>query len=96
MTDDKFCEIETAISGEKIDEVEQLIHCNFTGRELKEYLEQAFIIYYNLPSTEEIQSAIKEISKKSTAPDKQTPDWMQNDIENGINWVLDYLKQNKN
>lgn len=45
MTDQEFCKIETAISGEEIDKVEQLTHCTFTGRELKEYLEQAFVIY---------------------------------------------------
>tara|TARA_R110000772_G_scaffold86982_2_gene181653 strand:+ start:1985 stop:2242 length:258 start_codon:yes stop_codon:yes gene_type:complete len=45
MTDKDFCKIETAISGEEIDKVEQLTHCSFTGRELKEYLEQAFVIY---------------------------------------------------
>ena len=45
MTDQAFCKIETAISGEEIDKVEQLTHCSFTGRELKEYLEQAFVIH---------------------------------------------------
>tara|TARA_R110001632_G_scaffold222564_1_gene353846 strand:- start:283 stop:567 length:285 start_codon:yes stop_codon:yes gene_type:complete len=45
MTDQEFCKIETAISGEEIDKVEQLTHCSFTGRELKEYIEQAFVIY---------------------------------------------------
>jgi hypothetical protein len=45
MTDQEFCKIESAISGEEIDKVEQLTHCTFTGRELKEYLEQAFVIY---------------------------------------------------
>ncbi|TXE18597.1 hypothetical protein ES692_06020 [Psychroserpens burtonensis] len=45
MTDQDFCKIETAISGEEIDKVEQLTHCSFTGRELKEYIEQAFVIY---------------------------------------------------
>jgi len=45
MTDEEFCKIETAISGEEIDKVEQLTYCSFTGRELKEYLEQAFVIY---------------------------------------------------
>jgi hypothetical protein len=45
MTDEEFCKIETAISGEEIDKVEQLTYCTFTGRELKEYLEQAFVIY---------------------------------------------------
>ena len=47
MTDQEFCKIETAISGEEIDKVEQLTHCSFTGRELKEYLEQAFVILHN-------------------------------------------------
>lgn len=45
MTDEEFCKIETGISGEEINKVEQLAHCSFTGRELKEYLEQAFVIY---------------------------------------------------
>jgi hypothetical protein len=44
-----------------------------------------------LPTLEEVKIAIKEISKKSTAPDKETPHWMEKDIENGINWALNYV-----
>jgi len=62
MTDQDFCKIETAISGEEIDKVEQLTHCSFTGRELKEYIEQAFVIYgvgSSLTSKEAIDYEIK-------------------------------------
>lgn len=47
MTDEQFCKIETAISGEKIDKVEQLDKVVFTGRELKNYIEQAFYLLRN-------------------------------------------------
>lgn len=46
-----------------------------------------------LPTLEEVKQAIKEIAKKSTAPDKETPDWMERDIQNGINWALNYVTQ---
>lgn len=44
-----------------------------------------------LPTLEEVRAAIKEIGKKSTAPDRETPNWMEKDIENGINWALNYV-----
>lgn len=44
-----------------------------------------------LPTLEEVRSAITEIGKKSTAPDKDTPNWMEKDIENGITWALNYV-----
>lgn len=45
------------------------------------------------PTAEQINEAIETISKQSTAPDKDTPDWMKRDIRNGIEWALRYLKQ---
>jgi len=39
MTDKEFCKIESALTGELMDKVEQLVSKTFTGRELKEYLE---------------------------------------------------------
>ena len=48
-------------------------------------------ISHLLPTLGEVSAAITEISKKSTAPDKETPDWMENDIKNGINWALNYV-----
>lgn len=45
MTDEQFCKIETALTGEEIDKVEQLAFKSFDGRELKEYLEAAFALY---------------------------------------------------
>ena len=41
MTDKEFCRIESALTGEPIDKVEQLVSTTMTGRELKEYLEDA-------------------------------------------------------
>ena len=41
MTDKEFCKIESALTGEPMDKVEQLVSKTFTGRELKEYLEDA-------------------------------------------------------
>lgn len=35
MTDEQFCKIESALTGEPIDKVEQLVSKTFTGRELK-------------------------------------------------------------
>lgn len=45
MTDTQFCKIETAISGEEMDKVEQLTSVTFTGRELKEYVEDFIKLY---------------------------------------------------
>jgi predicted nucleic-acid-binding Zn-ribbon protein len=45
MTDEQFCKIETALTGEPIDKIEQLVSTTMTGRELKEYLEAAFALY---------------------------------------------------
>lgn len=39
MTNELFCEIESEISGEKIDNINQLKNRKFTGLELKEYIE---------------------------------------------------------
>ena len=39
MIDKRFCELETAFTGEKIDNIKQLTHTSFTGEELKEYVE---------------------------------------------------------
>ena len=44
LTDERFCEIETQITGEPIDKVEQLKHVSFSGRELKDYLEKSITI----------------------------------------------------
>jgi hypothetical protein len=45
----------------------------------------------NLPSMGEVSDAIEMLAKKSTAPDKECPDWMKADIRNGINWALNYV-----
>lgn len=35
-------------------------------------------------TNEQIEIEIKILSKQSTAPDKETPDWMESDIRRGI------------
>ena len=45
----------------------------------------------NLPSMGEVSDAIEMLAKESTAPDKETPDWLKADIRNGINWALNYV-----
>lgn len=45
MTDQEFLRIENAINGEGMDKVEQLTMARFTGRELKEYLEEVIRIH---------------------------------------------------
>lgn len=45
MTDQEFLRIENAINGDGMDRVEQLSMVRFTGRKLKEYLEQAVKIH---------------------------------------------------
>lgn len=35
-----------------------------------------------------IEETVKELSKQSTAPDKDTPDWLESDIRNGVNAAL--------
>jgi F0F1-type ATP synthase delta subunit len=42
----------------------------------------------------EMIKAIKELAKESTAPDKDTPDWMENDIKRGMQWMHKRLTGN--
>ena len=42
----------------------------------------------------EMIKAIKELAKESTAPDKDTPDWMENDIKRGMQWMYKRLTGN--
>jgi len=42
-----------------------------------------------VPHHEEIESAVKEIGKKSTAPDKETPIWLEADIRAGMKWMYE-------
>lgn len=44
------------------------------------------------PTEEEIESAVNELAKESTAPDKDTPDWMKADIRRGFKKALELLK----
>lgn len=76
MTDQEFCKIETAISGEEIDKVEQLTHCTFTGRELKEYLEQAFVIYGVSSSLTSKEAIDYEIYAKRKDKEENLKSWM--------------------
>ena len=39
MTNERFCELENVYTGEKINNIRQLIYVKFTGEELKEYVE---------------------------------------------------------
>lgn len=41
-------------------------------------------------SEEEINAAVKLLAKQSTAPDSETPDWMENDIRRGIECGLQF------
>ena len=76
MTDQEFCKIETAISGEEIDKVEQLTHCTFTGRELKEYLEQAFVIYGVSSSLTSKEAIDYEIYAKRKDKEENLKSWL--------------------
>ena len=76
MTDQEFCKIETAISGEEIDKVEQLTHCTFTGRELKEYLEQAFVIYGVSGSLTSKEAIDYEIYAKRKDKEENLKGWL--------------------
>ena len=42
----------------------------------------------------EMIKAIKELAKESTVPDKVTPDWMENDIKRGMQWMHKRLTGN--
>ena len=76
MTDQEFCKIETAISGEEIDKVEQLTHCSFTGRELKEYLEQALVIYGVSSSLTSKEAIDYEIRAKRKDKEENLKGWV--------------------
>ena len=76
MTDEEFCKIETTISGEEIDKVDQLTHCSFTGRELKEYLEQAFVIYGVSSSLTSKEAIDYEIYAKRKDKEENLKSWL--------------------
>jgi len=42
----------------------------------------------------EMIKAIKELGKESTAPDKDTPDWLESDIKRGMKWMYTRLTGN--
>lgn len=42
----------------------------------------------NIPTKAEMEAAIEELAKESTAPDKDTPDWIKTDIRRGMMWML--------
>ena len=42
----------------------------------------------------EMIKTIKELAKESTAPDKVIPDWMENDIKRGMQWMHKRLTGN--
>jgi len=42
----------------------------------------------------EMVRAIKELAKQSTAPDKDTPDWLESDIKRGAKWMYTRLTGN--
>jgi len=42
----------------------------------------------------EMIKAIKELAKESTAPDKETPDWLESDIKRGAKWMYTRLTGN--
>jgi hypothetical protein len=52
----------------------------------------------NLPPVDFLQNemikAIKELAKESTAPDKDTPDWLESDIIRGAKWMYKRLTGN--
>lgn len=39
----------------------------------------------------EVPEAIQQLAKKSTAPDKETPDWIEADIKQGMIWMFKRL-----
>lgn len=46
-----------------------------------------------LPTQTEIEKAIKELAEYSTAPDKETPDWLETDIRRGIEWAIENIRK---
>lgn len=60
---------------------------------MEEYASQ-FKHEIKFPSEEEINHAVKSLGKESTAPDKDTPDWMMADIRRGIYWLINWIKEN--
>jgi hypothetical protein len=41
-----------------------------------------------LPTKHEIELAALQLAQESTAPDKETPDWMISDIKRGMVWMM--------
>lgn len=65
-------------------------------RPIEEIVSEALWEAYELgmpkpPSEGEISKAVKQLAKESTAPDKDTPDWMESDIRRGIMWAIQRL-----
>ena len=74
MTDERFCELDSAITGELIDNINQLTHASFNGIELKEYVEH----FIEADLNKAVQDAYKtctsiceEISRKHWADYKR-------------------------
>jgi len=47
------------------------------------------------PSPQEIRAAIKHIGKESTAPDRETPLWLETDIRRGMRWMYERITGQK-
>lgn len=47
-----------------------------------------------LLTDKEIEAIVLKLGKESTAPDKDTPDWMLSDIKRGMLWMQEwFIKQ---
>lgn len=72
---------------------EEMLSKYWEGYSLQDFIKkstieamEAYHSQFTLPEEVEqkIESLVKELSKQSTAPDKETPDWMEHDIRRGL------------
>lgn len=72
MTAARFCELYTAYNGEKIDNVKQLLLVQFTGADLKKFID--FCINEEQKVQEELEKKIKEDFDKLENWDEEEDD----------------------
>ena len=79
----------------KINYVDGIANCtSFDVKKLEKYIdhiESKSQDSDSLLDRNEIDKAVRNLAKESTAPDKETPNWMEADIRRGMGWMYKRL-----
>lgn len=74
-------------------EIEEIIKANspeVAANKIKQLYQTRMV--QMIPQLSEMDKAVKDLAKESTAPDKETPDWMESDIKRGMIWIVNYIQ----